>query len=71
MKDHYKVLGVPRNATATQIKHAYRDLIKKFHPDVNRTATAGERTKELIEAWSILPILHPYEMLQQYQAVLH
>lgn len=50
MKDYHKVLGVPRTASAAQIKRAYRELIKTFHPDVNQAATAGERTKELNEA---------------------
>jgi hypothetical protein len=54
MKDYYKVLGVPRNATAAQIKQAYRALIKQFHPDINKSAAAGERTKGLNEAWTIL-----------------
>ena len=35
MKDYYKILSVPRNATATEIKQAYRKLIKGCHPDVN------------------------------------
>jgi tetratricopeptide (TPR) repeat protein len=54
MKDYYKVLGVPRSATGEQIKQAYRDLVKQFHPDVNKTAAGGERTKELNEAWAVL-----------------
>lgn len=33
MRDPYEVLGVPRNATADQVKAAYRELAKKYHPD--------------------------------------
>jgi len=54
MKDYYKVLGVPRTASATQIKQAYRILVKQFHPDINQTSSAAERTKQLNEAWAAL-----------------
>jgi len=54
MKDYYKVLGVPRTASATQIKQAYRILVKQFHPDINQTSSAAERTKQLNEAWAVL-----------------
>ena len=54
MKDYYKVLGVPRNATAAQIKQAYRNLVKVCHPDVNSSAKAAEWTRELNEAYDVL-----------------
>jgi len=54
MKDYYKVLGVPRNATAVQIKQAYRNLVKACHPDVNSSAKAAEWTRELNEPYDVL-----------------
>src|SRR5215469_8364030 len=54
LKDHYKTLGVPRNAAADEIKHAYRRLIKECHPDVNPSPTAEERARDLNEAYAVL-----------------
>jgi curved DNA-binding protein CbpA len=54
MKDYYRILGVHSNASTAQIKRAYRDLVKQFHPDINQTASAGDRTRELNEAWAVL-----------------
>ncbi len=55
MKDHYRTLGVPDNASELEIKLAYRRLAKRYHPDVNAGAKgAEERFKEITEAYSIL-----------------
>lgn len=54
MKDYYKVLGVPRAATATEIKQSYRKLIKGCHPDVNKSPQAVEWARELNEAYDVL-----------------
>lgn len=54
MKDYYKVLGVPRVATASQIKQAYRNLLKACHPDVNSSPQATEWTRQLNEAYATL-----------------
>src|SRR5437667_11376498 len=55
MKDLYSVLGVSKDASADQIKKAYRKLARKWHPDANPGDTsAEERFKEIQEAYSIL-----------------
>ncbi len=54
-KDYYKVLGLGRNATAAQIKSAYRKLAKKYHPDMNPgDANAKKKFEEVGEAYQIL-----------------
>jgi molecular chaperone DnaJ len=54
-KDLYKVLGVAENATATEVKKAYRRLAKQHHPDANpNNPGAAERFKEISEAYSVL-----------------
>jgi molecular chaperone DnaJ len=52
--DYYEVLGVPRDATAEQIKKAYRKLAMKYHPDVAETPDAAEKFKEIGEAYEVL-----------------
>jgi len=54
-RDYYEVLGVDRNATADEIKKAYRSLAFKYHPDKNPgNAEAEEKFKEAAEAYSVL-----------------
>lgn len=54
-RDYYDILGVSRDATPDQIKKAYRQLAKKFHPDVNKDdKDAAEKFKEVAEAYEIL-----------------
>lgn len=54
-KDYYRALGVAENATADEIKKAYRRLAKQYHPDANpNDPTAAERFKEISEAYSVL-----------------
>src|SRR5450755_2597942 len=53
-KDYYKILGVARDASADNIKKAYRKLARKYHPDVSKEANAEERFKEMAEAYETL-----------------
>jgi molecular chaperone DnaJ len=54
-KDYYKTLGVPKTATTAEVKKAYRELARKYHPDANRgDAKAEERFKEITEAYNVL-----------------
>jgi molecular chaperone DnaJ len=54
-KDFYKVLGVPKDASAADIKKAYRKLAQKLHPDANPgDKTAEERFKEVGRAYGVL-----------------
>src|SRR5512141_1475171 len=53
-KDYYGIVGVKRDATQDEIKRAYRQLARKYHPDVSKQADAEARFKELGEAYEVL-----------------
>ena len=54
-RDYYEVLGLDKSADADAIKRAYRQLAKKYHPDLNPgDAEAEKNFKEVNEAYSIL-----------------
>ncbi|XP_078369632.1 dnaJ homolog subfamily A member 3, mitochondrial-like isoform X2 [Oculina patagonica] len=53
-KDFYKILGVSPSADQKEIKKAYFDLAKKYHPDTNKSAGAAEKFQEISEAYECL-----------------
>jgi len=53
-RDYYEVLGVAGEADPRVIKHAFRQLALKYHPDRNKEPGAEERFKEIAEAYAVL-----------------
>ncbi|XP_055859399.1 protein tumorous imaginal discs, mitochondrial isoform X2 [Episyrphus balteatus] len=52
--DYYQTLGVPKNASAKDIKKAYYQLAKKYHPDTNKDPNSGKKFQEVSEAYEVL-----------------
>ena len=53
-KDYYRTLGVAREASADDVRKAFRRLARKYHPDVSKEADAEARMKEVNEAYAVL-----------------
>jgi curved DNA-binding protein len=53
-KDYYHTLGISRDATADEIKKAYRKLARKYHPDISKEKDAEHHMKEINEAYAVL-----------------
>mmetsp|Transcript_11783 Transcript_11783/g.15550 ORF Transcript_11783/g.15550 Transcript_11783/m.15550 type:complete len:494 (-) Transcript_11783:660-2141(-) len=66
--DHYKVLGVPRNADSKQIKKAYKEKALKFHPDKVAPDLREEAEKEFMKIGGAYEILSDSEMRAKYDA---
>jgi curved DNA-binding protein len=52
--DYYKTLGVARDASADDIRKAYKKLARKYHPDISKESDAAERFKQVNEAFEVL-----------------
>ena len=53
-QNYYETLGVDKSASDEEIKSAYRRMAKKYHPDLNKEASAAEKFKEVNEAYEVL-----------------
>lgn len=53
-RDYYDILEVTREATADEIKRAYRKMARKFHPDISKEPNAEEHFKQVGEAYEVL-----------------
>jgi len=52
--DYYQLLEIDKNTTQDEIKKAYRKMALRYHPDVNSDLEAGERFKNISQAYSVL-----------------
>jgi len=69
-KDYYSILGVARDASAEEVKKAYRKLAHRYHPDVSKEPDAEEKFKEVGEAYETLKDRDKrtaYDQLGRYQ----
>ena len=53
-RDYYEVLGVDRKADSTELKRAFREKARQYHPDINPGQSAEDRFKEANEAYAVL-----------------
>ncbi|GAG10417.1 unnamed protein product, partial [marine sediment metagenome] len=66
-EDYYKTLGVRRNASQAEIQKAYRELARKYHPDLNPDdAAAKKKFQQVQAAFDVLDNAEKREMYDRY-----
>src|SRR5207245_6877111 len=66
-QDYYELLGVPRKASAKDIRNAFRKLARKYHPDLNPgDKSSEEKFKQLQEAYDVLSDAKKRQMYDQH-----
>jgi len=65
-RDYYELLGVPRDASESEIKKAFRRLARELHPDVSDVPGAQERFREVVEAYEVLSKSETRELYDRY-----
>ncbi|MBI2110768.1 molecular chaperone DnaJ, partial [Candidatus Woesearchaeota archaeon] len=53
-RDYYEILGISKAASLDEIKKAYKNLAKKYHPDISKDKNTEEKFKEISEAYAVL-----------------
>src|SRR5258708_35796344 len=65
--DYYELLGVPRKASAKEIRASYRKLARKYHPDLNPgDKSSEEKFKQMQEAYDVLSDTKKRQMYDQF-----
>lgn len=52
-KDYYEILGIAKNAAVKDVKKAYYQLAKKYHPDTNKDPNSHKKFQEVSEAYEV------------------
>ena len=71
LPDYYQILGLAPQADKSQIKQAYKKMVRQLHPDINPSPESQERLRQVLEAYRVLSneqIRQSYDTLRQYKS---